>query len=217
MHKYLIAVFSAALAVATPALAQVLTFEGVGNKNPVGNYYDGGDGGNLGISFSANALGIVDADAGGTGNFANETSPDTVLFFLSGSAATLNYAGGFDTGFSFFYTSSEDAFVKVWSGADSTGSLLATLNLTATPVGSGDPSGDPFNTFVPVGVSFLGIAQSIDFGGAADRCAFDNVTFGSAVPDDGTGGAVPEPSTYGLFGAAALMGVVALRRRMRRN
>jgi hypothetical protein len=46
--------------------------------------------------------------------------------------------------------------------------------------------------------------------------AIDNVTFGSVselVKPTGPG-AVPEPSTYGLMGAAALVGAVVLRRRM---
>jgi len=106
---------AALLLVPVPAQAAiiVLDFEGIGNL-PSGvqvlEFYNGGtdqlgnSGTNYGISFGAASLGIIDSDAGGGGNFANEPSPSTVLFFLTGSAI-LNVAAGFDTGFSFFYTS----------------------------------------------------------------------------------------------------------------
>ena len=54
----------------------VLTFEGVGDHNPVGNFYNGAGPTNLHIAFSSNTLGLVDIDAGGTGNFGGEPSPD---------------------------------------------------------------------------------------------------------------------------------------------
>src|SRR5688572_20093730 len=95
-----IAVIAAAVNLA-PAAVTVLDFEGVGDYNPVGNFYNGGAGTNYGIEFSPNALGLVDADAGGNGNFGGEPSPDTALFFLTGAAATMNVAAGFTTGFSF--------------------------------------------------------------------------------------------------------------------
>src|SRR5690242_20191664 len=89
------------------AAVVVLDFEGLQNLEAVNNFYNGGTGGNgsgpgtnYGIEFSTNSLAIIDADAGGSGNFGHEPSPDTILFFLSGGAATMNVAAGFDTGFS---------------------------------------------------------------------------------------------------------------------
>ncbi|MEJ7714148.1 MAG: hypothetical protein WKF84_30970 [Pyrinomonadaceae bacterium] len=79
----------------------MLTFEGVSDLAPIGDFYNGGAGGNLGISFSSNALAVIDEDAGGSGNFGGEPSPSTALFFLEGGAATMNVSAGFDTGFSF--------------------------------------------------------------------------------------------------------------------
>lgn len=56
-----------------PSLRQAgittITFEGVGNLNPVGTQ--------SGVVFASAWVGAVDSDAGGTGNFANEPSPDT--------------------------------------------------------------------------------------------------------------------------------------------
>lgn len=195
--------------------AVTLTFEGLSNLEPVLNYYNGGFGGSgsgpgpsNGVVFSGNALALIDADAGGTGNIANEPSPSTVLFFLGGSAATLNYESGFDTGFSFLYSAiNYPGLVRVYDGLNATGNLLATIDLAVTPWGNGDPNG-AFGYWEPIGVSFAGIARSVDFGGTVNQICFDNVTFGSAtpgeVPDGGTSACLLGLSLLGLFGCKKL-------------
>jgi hypothetical protein len=74
------------------ALPIVLDFEGLQNVEAVEDFYNGGLGGNgsgpgtdFDIVFGDSALAVIDVDAGGGGNFANEPSPDTILFFLSGT------------------------------------------------------------------------------------------------------------------------------------
>ena len=189
----------------------VLDFEGVGNLSPVGNFYNGGAGTNYGVEFSPATLALVDADAGGSGNFANEPSPNTIMFFLDANNAILNYAAGFTTGFSFFYTSSTAASVNVYDGLNGTGNILGTLNLTSQSGSncSGDPTGG-FCNFTAVGVSFGGIARSIDFGGTANQSGFDDITFGSAR----AGGSVPEPAAWALMiGGFGLAGATLRRRR----
>ncbi|MYN02646.1 PEP-CTERM sorting domain-containing protein [Pseudoduganella sp. DS3] len=217
MHSLstLFAALIAAGACATASAAPItLTFEGVGDRASVLEFYNGGSdsaghaGSNYGISFSRASLGIIDADAGGTGNIGNEPSPSTVLFFLSGSAATMNVAAGFDTGFSFYYTSARAGFIRVYEGLNGTGKLLASLALNAnTGNCAGDPNGG-FCQFDPVGVAFAGIARSVDFGGSADYIAFDNVTLGASTPAQD----VPEPGTLALVGLG-LGGLARLRRR----
>ncbi|MEO1306901.1 MAG: VPLPA-CTERM sorting domain-containing protein, partial [Pseudomonadota bacterium] len=183
----------------------------------------------LGITFSDNALAIVDADAAGLpssqGNFGGEPTPDTVLFFLTGSAATLNFADGFTDGFSFFYSSINfTGNIDVYSGLNATGDVLASLTLPSTPFnGEPDPTGN-FSPFVPLGVSFDGIAQSVDFGGTINQIGFDNITFGAADPLEGnTGGTVtppppavvPVPASLPLL-LGGLGGLALLRRRTQR-
>jgi len=191
----------------------VLTFEGSGNLAGVNDFYNGGTdsagnaGVNYGISFSNTSLSLVDSDAGGSGNFANEPSANTVLFFQNGGAATMNVAAGFDTGFSFFYSSSAAGFVNVYDGLNGTGALLGSLNLASNLCGcAGDPQGTYCN-WDAVGVTFAGVARSVDFGGAAFQIAFDDITLGRDTP-----GQVPEPATIGLT-ALALAGVFAARRK----
>lgn len=207
----------AALSGASYPASITLTFEGLGDLERVQNFYNAGLGGsgsgpgsNFGITFNADALAIIDQDAGGSGNVGGEPSPNTVLFFLTGSAAVMTMASGFDTGFSFFYSAiNQPGSVTVWDGVNGTGNILATLNLPLTPhTGAPDPTGQ-FSPFIPIGVGFSGTARSISFAGVIDQIAFDNITFGSVTP----GGAVPEPSTNALLSAG--LAVIAWRHRRR--
>ena len=197
----------------------VLDFEGIGDLASVNEFYNGGvdsqgnSGENYGVSFSSSSLAIKDGDTKGVplnGNFANEPSPDTVLFFLQGDRATLTFTTGFDTGFSFFYSTQFDTgFVNVYDDIDGTGNILATLNLSLNWQDNGctgDPTGD-FCNWDPIGVAFDGIARSVDFGGTLNQVGFDNITFGSATPGLPKATAVPSPGTLsllsiGLFGLA---------------
>ena len=178
------------IALGTVGSAQAITlgFEGIGDVKPIGSFYNT-EPQDFDIVFSPNALALIDKDAGGTGNIANEPSPNTALFFLQGSASTLNALNGFNMGFSFYYSASYfPGSIKVYDGLNATGNVLATLDLPKTPIGPGDPQGglgDPlgeFSTFAPIGVTFTGVAKSIDFGGTANQIVFDNVTFGSNIP-----------------------------------
>lgn len=174
----------------SPSFAEiiVLDFEGASNNAQVLNFYNGGrdsrglTGIDYGIQFSPNALSLRDKDIGGSGNFANEPSSDTVMFFMAGSAI-LNYEAGFDTGFSFFYSAKYAATVYVYDDLNARGNLLTSLHLM--PQYADNCNGDPTGTYcnwTPVGASFTGLAKSVDFGGAVQHTGYDNVTFGSATP-----------------------------------
>ncbi len=188
----------------------VLDFEGVGNLESVGSFYNGGTGGsgsgpgpNFGVTFSSNALGLIDSDAGGSGNFGGEPSESTIVFFLTGSSITLNVADGFNKGLSFFYSSIHyPGSVDVFEGLDGTGTNLASLLLPVTPSnGAPDPTGY-FSPFLPIGVEHSGVARSVVFGGTPNQIGFDDVTLV----------ANPEPGTILLLGTG-LAGLVAWRMR----
>lgn len=187
-------------AMALPAQAEeiVLDFEGLLDLELVEEFYNGGEGSlgsayaqDLGVSFSGNVIALKDIDAGGSvGDFGGEPSPDNIIFFREGDAATVNVAAGFKSGFSLFYSAvvaagsppSNRGSVQVFDGIDASGSLLAQFNLPSTPSsGNPDPNGE-FSPFVPLGVQFSGLARSVRLSGEARTIGFDNLTLGSAVP-----------------------------------
>jgi hypothetical protein len=182
------------------------------------DYYNGGTGSlgsgpgpNYGITFSSNALSCSGQPGGACNTAAIPGGPGAnILFFQSGAADTMNVSGGFSTGFSFYYSSvNMPASVSVWDGLDGTGTLLATLDLPKTTTSS-DPScyGTNFCPYVPIGVTFSGIARSVNFGGAANQVGFADITLGSNTPGPHD---VPEPASILLVGAGLTM--MAKRRR----
>jgi len=223
MRKTWIAASVLALTMAAAGMARaeiVLTFDELdGSVNEtVDNFYDGGFGGagtgpgpSQGIVFSHNTItGCNTSSFCGNTNADQSPSQPNIIFFLSGDAATMNVAAGFDTGFSFFYSSiNVPAFVNVYDGLNGTGNILATINLAVTPSGGGACAGF-FCPFVPIGVTFDGIAHSVDFGGTENQVAFDNITLGSEIPG---GGGVPEPATWALMIGGFGMAGATLRRR----
>jgi len=157
---------ASAAVLATPVVASangiiVLDFEGIGNGVPVGDHYNGAGPANrnYGINFSPATLALVDADAGGTGNFANEPSPHMIRFLLDANDANLNFATGLTTCFSFFYSSAVAVSVNVYERLNATGNLLASLSVVAQyhVNCTGDPTGAYCN-WTPVGVLFAGLA-----------------------------------------------------------
>ncbi len=195
----------------------VLDFEGLGNNDTIWEFYAGGtsrqgySGTNYGIEFWGGAYSLIDADAGGSGNFANEPSPNTVMFFTNGSFVDMEVPAGITSGFSFYYTADlVRGSVEVWSGLNGTGSWLAEVHL---PVNSnlnctGDPNGD-FCHWDMVNVSFAGTAKSVYFNGIENHFGIDDITIGSAGQQQ-----VPV-STWALFLGIGLIVVVAMYRFVR--
>lgn len=223
-HKTITRVAASLIALAAAGVCQAdpvtLTFEGLRDRESILDFYNGGTGSlgsagtNYGIRFAGNTEALIDSDAGGSGNFGNEPTGDTVMFFLSGGSTILNVAAGFTESFSFYYsTRTFSGSVNLYEGVNGTGRLIETINLAALGTNcQGDPTGS-FCNWEVASRSFAGTVRSIDFGGVADNTAFDNITFG----DIGTstpppGGDAPEPGSL-LLAASALLALRAASRR----
>lgn len=202
--KKLLLTTAALLALPSAANAAVtLTFEGLSDLQEVGSFY-GPD-----YVFSQGSLALIDSDAGGSGNTANEPSGETSLVFLNVNSAILNVTNGFTTGFSFFYSANSTGFVSVYDDFNAGGNLLgqiAIVNQFNQNCG-GDPNGSYCN-WTASGVAFGGLAKSIDFGGTANFVVYDNITFGSVNP-----GGVPEPAAWAMMLAGFGLVGGAMRRR----
>lgn len=224
--------FLLTLSVSSNAAIVVLDFEGVSAAYPnssetsVRDFYNGGTSGDgtsgtdYGIAFLTNAFAIC---LNTPGTFCSNTSrgglgdPDSQLgglhfLYSNGSESFIsfmNVAGGFDTGFSFFYTAiTHTGSVSVYDGLNGTGNLLATLDLALTPSNCPPEFSAGFCTFVAAGIGFSGTAQSVSFSGTAGQIVFDDVTLGSVIP----GPVIPVPPAVWLFGSG-LLGLIGISRR----
>ncbi|TAD80233.1 MAG: hypothetical protein EA001_01120 [Oscillatoriales cyanobacterium] len=146
-----------------------------------------------GLQFSNNALGIVNYDAGGSGNYIDPLltggAAGRALTYGEGRSIILNVAGGFRDRLSFRYAApfeldrSRDPDgdglheVTIYDGPNGTGNILATINLART-ADSNLPVGAYALTRDPIALGFSGIARSVSFGSQADKLLLDDIAIG---------------------------------------
>jgi hypothetical protein len=193
----------------TFAATLVVDFETPTSFASIAEHYNGGvdsadvAGVNLGVSFGPDALALrIDELAT---YFSNAPSPVGVLTAAFEDAA-MNVAIGFTGMVSFSYSSNDAGEIGVWSGLNGTGTRLGGLSLMANAAGC-----DAATPLCEFGIASLdlgtNVAKSITFGNAANLTAvFDNVTVT----------AVPEPETYALMGLG-LVAVAGMAGRARRR
>jgi hypothetical protein len=208
--KTLNAAIAAGLLAAAPAFAApvLLDFELPANASfgSILEYYNGGQdqalnvGPDLGVSFSGDALALI-----GEPTVVNQPSGVGVMYPFSALATTVMNVDFAFTGLSFFYssTSALAGAVKVWSGANGTGTEIASFDLLANAQANGC-SGADFCNFGSLGLAAFADARSVTFAGT--DAAFDNIAI---TP-------IPEPSTYALM-ALGLAGLAAAARRNKKG
>jgi len=183
-----------------------LNFAGLGDLQQVNNFYNGSgltSTPNFGVTFSSNFYGLLPTPAG-HGDFAKTPTGMPAIFLcgttcMSGAGmkvtGTINVNGGFGSGLNFFYAflatkPGQVETVTVWSGANGTGTILATISLSANACSSA-----PFYcTWSQASLSFSGTAHSVTFTGPADQLGLSDITIGSSRT------AIPEPSSIYLLG-----------------
>lgn len=185
----------------SPALAaqtDLLTFRGITDMQPLGDFYNGGGPPgvpNFGVSFSTNFYGLRSECAAGStvgncmpggpgsGAFLPHFSNPNAIFILgsTGVNATgyFNVSAGFSTGINLFYTAAFNETITVWSGAGGTGTVLATLALSPNDVACS--TGPAYCNWTSVGLAFSGTAQSVTFSGPANGIGINDITLGSDV------------------------------------
>jgi hypothetical protein len=200
-----------------------LSFEGLRNDEQILEFYNGGTGSmgssgpNFGVSFGSGAQASIKQSAGGTGSFSNNPSGTTAAIWLTGGGLLMNVPAGFDTGFSFYYSSNAAANVVVYDGVNGTGNILATIPIAGQRQANGC-SDSNFCNWSQAGASFSGVARSVNFGGTANQTGYDNITFGTSEPTPPpiSGAAtVPTLSEWGLLLLMILLGLAAWSGRRR--
>lgn len=213
-------------ATASAQITQLL-FDSFLDLESIGNFYNGGFGGSgsgpgpaFGVTFGSNALALTSVNAGGGGNFQGNPSGNGIMFWLTGSNTFMNVEGGFENGFSLFYSAIAGlgGNVDIWDGVDGTGNLLASVALPFFDSEEGDPGCTLLGAYCPwrpAATTFSGTALSISFGGSPNFIAFDNLTFGSDDPRTDPPTVIPEPATVVLLGSGLLLlaGAGMVRRR----
>lgn len=179
MKLKLISALVAGLISAAPAFAENITldFEGAGPYNFINAFYNGGtndagaSGVNYGISFAGAAYALSNDPAAPI--YSNAPTAGTIMS-TSDADGAMTVASGFSGIVSFYYSSAAAATVNVWSGANGTGSVLASFSLNANAQNN---CTDTAYCNWDVASLDLGntVAQSIQFGGAIGT-GFDNVS-----------------------------------------
>jgi hypothetical protein len=181
----------------------LLNFQGIGDLQQVGSFYDGaGPAGaqNFGVTFSSNFFGLRSVFNGGSGEF-SATPTGTPAIFMNGTTGmqamgVMNDTQGFSSGINFYYTAGFTAnqfeTVTVWSGANGSGTVLATITLANNNSACSSPT---YCTWSSDGVNFSGTARSVTFSGPGNELGLADITLGSNTT------AVPEPSSIYLLGS----------------
>lgn len=156
----------------------LIDFEGIGNNVPIGAIA-----GPVTVTFGASWLGLIDADDGGTGNFANEPSSFTAAYFLD--TADISIALNPPVQFvSFFYSASLQSLPVTVRAYDIGGVEvdMATGDVIGTDFDGAPCVGDPTGQWCTWGSVVLSAAAdniaSIEItGSVANQFAFDNMEF----------------------------------------
>ncbi|MEG3909762.1 Calx-beta domain-containing protein, partial [Microcoleus sp. w2-18aC6] len=136
-----------------------------------------------GFDLSANALAIVSAQQGGSGNFIDPLiNPGQVargITYNEGQSIIINVANGFDQQFSFRYASPfAEHQVTIYEGVNGTGNVLASVPLPRTTDSNLTPGAYILESNPSSNLLFQGIGKSVILGNQPNKLVIGDITFG---------------------------------------
>jgi hypothetical protein len=153
----------------------LITFEGLGDNQVIGVVP-----GPVTVTFGGSWLGLIDADNGGSGNFANEPSPYTIAYFLDTNDISISLSPSVQY-LEFFYTAHPNSLPITVTAYDSGNNVVDSE--VGNVVGF-DPNctGDPNGGYCAWGVITLtaasdNIAYITITGTVANAFGIDNLQF----------------------------------------
>lgn len=184
----------------------IIDFEGLTDSSPIGVIA-----GPVDVTFGPSWLALVDQDAGGNGNFANEPSADTVAFFLTNSDP-IDFSEGVNFVEITYVASalSVPVVFTAYDGPSGTGNVvgMAMGTTIGTDLDGAACTGDPTGNFclwdtISISATTSSI-QSVTIFGIANQFAFDNMVFCRDVI--GTTVCESLPNSTGLVGGMVASG-----------
>ncbi|MEG4090313.1 SdrD B-like domain-containing protein [Microcoleus sp. Pol12B4] len=136
-----------------------------------------------GFDLSANALAIVSAQQGGSGNFIDPLiNPGQVargITYDEGQSIIINVGNGFDQKFSFRYASPfAEHQVTIYEGVNGTGNVLASVQLPRTTDSNLTPGAYILESNSSSNLLFQGIGKSVTLGNQPNKLVIGDITFG---------------------------------------
>jgi len=121
----------------------LIDFEGIQNDTQVGTYF-----GPTTVQFGSSWLGLIDADAGGSGNIANEPSPETVAYFLNQDDISITFTPAVG-GVGFKYSAAAWSLPITVAAYDISGNLISSASgsVVGTDYDGANCVGDPTGMF----------------------------------------------------------------------
>lgn len=164
--------------IAATDTCSLIDFEGIPNLAAVGVYV-----GPVTVTFGTSWLGLIDADNGGSGNFANEPSPSTIAFFVDTNDISINLNPGVRF-VRFGYVASAISLPIVVTAYDAANNVITTANgsTVGTDTDGAACAGDPTGNFCLWGEITLAsptdiITRVTITGTVADQFGIDNLIF----------------------------------------
>lgn len=163
-----------------------IDFEGLGDNQEIGTVS-----GEPNVTFATGWLALIDADAGGSGNFANEPSPDTVAYVPAGAYGPIDFDEGVQFA-QFFYVASAISLpvtLTAFDGPGGTGNEVDSVqgDTIGTDFDGAPCTGDPSGNFCLFDILTLAadtnnIRSVVISGAVPNQFAFDDMEYCTFIP-----------------------------------